>query len=194
VTRALFRSPIATNATKAAVIVWFRDWRSVAGSSRCGPRQRDSAAGRDPGSLAARAARQQAAWLSVMGGWAGVPAGASHGLGYMCGERQTEADWRLFTTLVRFDPVYVGHFKCNIRRLVDYPNLWSYTRELYQVPGILETVDFGHIKGHYYQSHGTINPTGIVPLGPAVDFDAPPPRTGACHDSAPVEAARGARR
>jgi putative glutathione S-transferase len=92
---------------------------------------------------------------------------------FLCGERQTEADWRLFTTLLRFDPVYVGHFKCNIRRLVDYPNLWAYTRELYQRPGIRETVDFAHIKGHYYQSHATINPTGIVPLGPAIDFDAP---------------------
>jgi glutathionyl-hydroquinone reductase len=95
---------------------------------------------------------------------------------FLCGDRQTEADWRLFTTLVRFDPVYVGHFKCNIRRIVEYPNLWSYTRELYQTPGIRETVDFGHIKGHYYQSHTTINPTGIVPLGPAIDFDAPPDR------------------
>ena len=95
---------------------------------------------------------------------------------FLCGDRQTEADWRLFTTLLRFDLVYVGHFKCNIRRLVDYPNLWSYTRELYQTPGIRETVDFGHIKGHYYQSHTTINPTGIVPHGPAVDFNAPPDR------------------
>jgi putative glutathione S-transferase len=92
---------------------------------------------------------------------------------FLCGDRQTEADWRLFTTLVRFDPVYVGHFKCNIRRIVDYPNLWSYTRNLYQTPGIRATVDFGHIKGHYYESHTTINPTGIVPLGPAIDFDAP---------------------
>jgi putative glutathione S-transferase len=95
---------------------------------------------------------------------------------FLCGDRQTEADWRLFTTLVRFDPVYVGHFKCNIRRIADHPNLWSYTRELYQTPGIRETVDFGHIKGHYYQSHTTINSTGIVPLGPAIDFDAPPGR------------------
>ncbi|MDR3534182.1 MAG: glutathione S-transferase family protein [Rhodopila sp.] len=92
---------------------------------------------------------------------------------FVCGDRQTEADWRLFTTLVRFDPVYVGHFKCNIRRLADYPNLWSYTRELYQMPGISGTVDFDHIKGHYYQSHRTINPTGVVPLGPVIDFDAP---------------------
>jgi putative glutathione S-transferase len=95
---------------------------------------------------------------------------------FLCGDRQTEADWRLFTTLLRFDPVYVGHFKCNIRRLVDYPNLWSYTRELYQTPRIRGTVNLAHIKGHYYQSHATINPGGIVPLGPAIDFDAPPDR------------------
>ena len=92
---------------------------------------------------------------------------------YLLGERLTEADWRLFTTLVRFDPVYVGHFKCNLRRLADYPGLWAYTRELYQMPGIAETVDLGHIKRHYYGSHGTINPTGVVPKGPAIDFAAP---------------------
>ena len=88
----------------------------------------------------------------------------------------TEADWRLFTTLLRFDPVYLGHFKCNLRRLVDYPNLWAYTRELYQWPGVAETVDFAHIKRHYYDSHATINPTGIVPLGPEIDLEAPPDR------------------
>ncbi len=92
---------------------------------------------------------------------------------YLCGDQVTEADWRLFTTLVRFDSVYVGHFKCNIRRIVDYANLWSYTRELYQWPGIRETVNFGHIKRHYYLSHESINPTRIVPLGPVLDFDAP---------------------
>jgi putative glutathione S-transferase len=92
---------------------------------------------------------------------------------YLLGERITEADWRLFTTLVRFDPVYHGHFKCNIRRLVDYPNLWGYTRELYQVPHIAETVDLEHIKRHYYESHRHVNPTGIVPKGPAIDFAAP---------------------
>jgi glutathionyl-hydroquinone reductase len=92
---------------------------------------------------------------------------------YLAGDRVTEADWRLFTTLVRFDPVYVGHFKCNLRRLVDYPNLWAYTRGLYQRPGVAETVDFLHIKNHYYQSHRTINPTGIVPKGPVIDFAAP---------------------
>ncbi len=92
---------------------------------------------------------------------------------YLCGDRITEADWRLFTTLMRFDPVYVGHFKCNLRRLSDYPNLWGYTRELFQQPGIRETVDFMHIKQHYYGSHESINPTGIVPLGPIIDFDQP---------------------
>lgn len=92
---------------------------------------------------------------------------------YLCGERITEADWRLFTTLVRFDAVYHGHFKCNRQRLIDYPNLWAYTRELFQVPGIAETVNFRHIKGHYYQSHPTINPTRIVPRGPALDFAQP---------------------
>lgn len=92
---------------------------------------------------------------------------------YLCGGRLTEADWRLFTTLLRFDPVYVGHFKCNVRRIVDYPNLSGYLRELYQVPGVAGTVDFGHIKRHYYQSHGMINPTRIVPVGPELDLNAP---------------------
>ena len=92
---------------------------------------------------------------------------------YLLGERLTEADWRLFTTLLRFDPVYVGHFKCNLKRLVDYPNLWAYTRELYQLPGVAESVNFEHIKRHYYGSHRTINPTGVVPLGPEIDFSSP---------------------
>ena len=92
---------------------------------------------------------------------------------YLCGEWLTEADWSLFTTLVGFDAVYVGHFKCNIRRIVDYPNLWAYTRELHQFPGVRETTDFGHIKRHYYQSHGSINPTRIVPAGPTLDFNMP---------------------
>lgn len=92
---------------------------------------------------------------------------------YLMGDRLTEADWRLATTLFRFDPVYHGHFKCNRRRLVDYPNLWSYARELYQYPGVAETVNFDHITRHYYQSHDTINPTGIVPVGPAIDWMAP---------------------
>ena len=91
---------------------------------------------------------------------------------YLAGDRITEADWRLFTTLVRFDPVYYGHFKCNRRRLVDYPNLWGYTRELYQVGGVAETVNMDHIKTHYYGSHKFLNPTGIVPLGPEIDFTA----------------------
>ncbi|MES1943313.1 glutathione S-transferase domain-containing protein [Salinisphaera sp. PC39] len=92
---------------------------------------------------------------------------------YLAGDRLTEADWRLFTTLVRFDAVYHGHFKCNIRRIADYPHLSGYLRELYQVPGIAATTDFDHIKQHYYRSHGHINPTGIVPLGPELDLDAP---------------------
>ncbi len=91
---------------------------------------------------------------------------------YLCGDRLTEADWRLFTTLVRFDPVYVTHFKCNRRRLIDYPKLWAYTRRLYQHPGVAETVDFHHIKQHYFRSHESLNPKGIVPLGPDVDFSA----------------------
>ena len=92
---------------------------------------------------------------------------------YLTGERITEADWRLFTTLVRFDAVYVGHFKCNIRRIVDYPNLWGYVRDLYQQPGIADTVRIANIKHHYYASHDTINPTGIVPTGPELDFTTP---------------------
>ncbi|MEX2643941.1 MAG: glutathione S-transferase family protein [Acetobacterales bacterium] len=92
---------------------------------------------------------------------------------YIAGNRITEADWRLFTTLVRFDPVYHGHFKCNLRRLVDYPDLWGYVRELYQVSGVAGTVNLEHIKRHYYESHRTVNPTGIVPKGPALDLEAP---------------------
>lgn len=89
---------------------------------------------------------------------------------YLCGDVITEADWCLFTTLVRFDPVYVGHFKCNLRRIVDYPNIWNYLKELYQVPGVAVTCNFDHIKKHYYQSHSGINPTRIVPMGPVIDF------------------------
>jgi glutathionyl-hydroquinone reductase len=92
---------------------------------------------------------------------------------YLAGERITEADWRLFTTLLRFDPVYVGHFKCNVRRLVDYPHLWPYARELYQHPGVAKTVDYHHIKHHYYGSMETVNPTGIVPKGPIIDWAEP---------------------
>ena len=93
---------------------------------------------------------------------------------YLVGNRLTEADWRLFTTLLRFDPVYHTHFKCNLKRLVDYPALWRYTRRLYQHPAVRPTVNMDHIKAHYFQSHRWINPTGIVPKGPVVDFDAPP--------------------
>ena len=89
---------------------------------------------------------------------------------YLAGEYLSEADWRLFTTLVRFDAVYYGHFKCNLRRIEDYPNLSNWLRELYQWPGVAATVDFEHIKGHYYASHRTINPTGIVPKGPALEL------------------------
>jgi putative glutathione S-transferase len=92
---------------------------------------------------------------------------------YLVGDRITEADWRLWVTLVRFDSVYHGHFKCNLRRIVDYPSLWGFTRELYQVPGVAETVDMDHIKRHYYGSHRMLNPLGIVARGPAIDFLAP---------------------
>jgi putative glutathione S-transferase len=92
---------------------------------------------------------------------------------YVAGSRVTEADWRLFPTLIRFDAVYHGHFKCNRRRIVDYPNLWGYTRELYQWPGVAGTVHFDHFMRHYHYSHDTINPHRIVPVGPSLDLDAP---------------------
>ncbi|MGB6538692.1 MAG: glutathione S-transferase family protein [Xanthobacteraceae bacterium] len=92
---------------------------------------------------------------------------------YLAGSQPTEADWRLFTTLIRFDSVYHGHFKCNLRRITDYANLWNYLRDLYQVPGIAETVSIEQIKRHYYGSQRHVNPTGIVPIGPAIDFRAP---------------------
>ncbi len=92
---------------------------------------------------------------------------------YLTGPRVTEADWRLFTTLVRFDCVYHQHFKCNRKRIVDYPNLWAYTRELYQWEGIAGTVDFNHIIRHYHYSHETINPNRIIPINPVIDWDAP---------------------
>jgi putative glutathione S-transferase len=95
---------------------------------------------------------------------------------YLLGDELTEADWRLFPTLVRFDAVYYGHFKCNLRRLVDYANLWGYTRELYQLPGIADTVALDEIKRHYYYTHPSINPSRIVPLGPQIDFTTPPGR------------------
>jgi putative glutathione S-transferase len=91
---------------------------------------------------------------------------------YLVGDQLTEADWRLFTTLIRFDAVYVGHFKCNRKRIADYPAISAYLRELYQVEGVAETVNFEHIKTHYYKSHLTINPTGVIPLGPEQDFSA----------------------
>jgi glutathionyl-hydroquinone reductase len=89
---------------------------------------------------------------------------------YLAGKRITEADWRLFTTIVRFDAVYYSHFKCNRRRIADYHNLSNYLRDLFQVPGVAETVNMEHIKRHYYMSMPTINPTRVVPLGPALDF------------------------
>lgn len=92
---------------------------------------------------------------------------------FLVGDGATEADWRLFTTLVRFDPVYVGHFKCNLRRIADHPNLANYLRDLYQRPGIAATVDLDHIKRHYYVTHRMINGSGIVPKGPALDWDRP---------------------
>ena len=92
---------------------------------------------------------------------------------YLVRDHITEADWRLFTTLIRFDSVYYSHFKCNLRRITDYPNMWNYLRELYQVPGIAGTVSIDQIKTHYYGSQRQVNPTGIVPIGPLLDFDAP---------------------
>jgi len=106
---------------------------------------------------------------------------------YLTGPTITEADWRLFTTLIRFDAVYFGHFKCNLRRIDDYPNLSNYLRELYQVPGVAETVSVDHFKRHYYGSHPKVNPTGIVPLGPELHFDA-------AHDRARFDQARPAAR
>ena len=97
---------------------------------------------------------------------------------YLTGDRVTEADWRLFTTILRFDAVYHGHFKCNRRRIVDYPNLWGWARELYQWPGVAETVHFDHITRHYYYSHDTINPHRIVPIGPDIDWTSPHGRGG----------------
>jgi glutathionyl-hydroquinone reductase len=100
---------------------------------------------------------------------------------FLLGHTLTEADIRLFTTLIRFDAVYVGHFKCNLRRIADYPNLSAYTRDIYQWPGVAGTINFQHIKRHYYESHRSINPTGIVPFGPALDFLAPANRAHLAH-------------
>jgi putative glutathione S-transferase len=105
---------------------------------------------------------------------------------YLVGSSITEADWRLFTTLVRFDAVYYSHFKCNLRRIVDYANLSNYLRDLFQVPSVGETVNLDHIKRHYYGSHRRLNPSGIVPVGPALDF-------GAVHDRARFDAVPPAR-
>lgn len=106
---------------------------------------------------------------------------------YLAGGAITEADWRLLTTLLRFDSVYYSHFKCNLRQLREYPNLWNYCRELYQVPGVADTLNLDHIKQHYYRSHPTINPSRIVPIGPKIDFSAP-------HDRARLPAAPAAGR
>jgi len=95
---------------------------------------------------------------------------------YLFGKKPVETDWRTFVTLIRFDPVYVGHFKCNLRRIVDYPNLYGYLRDLYQIPGIAQTVDFDHIKRHYYCTHDDINPTRIVPIGTLQYLEIPPQR------------------
>jgi glutathionyl-hydroquinone reductase len=92
---------------------------------------------------------------------------------YLCGDKITEADWCMFTTLFRFDAVYYVHFKCNINRIIDYPNLWNYLKELYQYPGVKATCNLDHIKRHYYKSHPKVNPTRIVPKGPTIDFEAP---------------------
>ncbi len=105
---------------------------------------------------------------------------------FLTGDRVTEADIRLFTTLIRFDAVYVGHFKCNLRRIADYPNLSAYARDLYQLPGVAGTVDFGHIKRHYYESHPSVNPVGIVPLGPVQDFTAPHDRARLSGNAPPI--------
>ncbi|NBQ89624.1 MAG: glutathione S-transferase family protein, partial [Betaproteobacteria bacterium] len=95
---------------------------------------------------------------------------------FLLGAAPLECDWRLLPTLLRFDAVYAGHFKCNLRRLSDYPNLWGYARDLYQWPGVAGSFKLEHAKRHYYESHAGINPTGIVPLGPLLDFDSPPGR------------------
>ncbi|MFQ6022188.1 MAG: glutathione S-transferase family protein [Acidiferrobacterales bacterium] len=92
---------------------------------------------------------------------------------YLCGDVVTEADWCFFTTLIRFDMVYVTHFKCNLRRIIDYPNIWNYVKDLYQLPGVAEICHFDHIKYHYYRSHPSVNPTRIVPIGPGIDFNEP---------------------
>jgi glutathionyl-hydroquinone reductase len=121
-------------------------------------------------------ARSQAAYDAAIGPLFDTLAELEARLGrsrYLLGNQVTEADWRLFTTLIRFDSVYVGHFRCDRRRIVDHPNLWGWLRELYQWPGIAETVDFDHIRRHYYLSHRMLNPGGILPAGPERDFHTP---------------------
>ncbi|CAG4908881.1 glutathione S-transferase C-terminal domain-containing protein [Paraburkholderia gardini] len=105
---------------------------------------------------------------------------------FLTGDHVTEADIRLFTTLIRFDAVYVGHFKCNLRRIADYPNLSAYARDVYQLPGVAGTVDFGHIKRHCYESHPSVNPTGIVPLGPVQNFTTPHDRARLSGNAPPI--------
>ncbi len=97
---------------------------------------------------------------------------------FLFGPQPLETDWRLFTTLIRFDAVYQIHFKCSVRKLAEYPNLWPYLRDLYQWPGVAATVSFDEIRAHYYVTHTSINPSGIVAVMPALDFDAPPRREG----------------
>jgi putative glutathione S-transferase len=92
---------------------------------------------------------------------------------YLVGDRLTEADWRLFPTLVRFDAVYYGHFKCNLRHVYEYPALWDYTRALFRMPGVAATVDLENYKTHYYGSQRRVNPSGVIPLGPVIDFTTP---------------------
>jgi putative glutathione S-transferase len=110
---------------------------------------------------------------------------------YLVGDLLTEADWRLFPTLVRFDAVYYGHFKCNLRHVYEYPALWGYTRDLYQMPGIAQTVAIEEYKAHYYGSHRKLNPTGIVPAGPLLDFTAPHDRAGVTPPPAPTYQEQG---
>jgi glutathionyl-hydroquinone reductase len=100
---------------------------------------------------------------------------------FLTGDRLTEADIRLFTTLVRFDPVYHGHFKCNVRRVIDYPNLWGFVRDIYQMPGVSDTVHIDFIKRHYYGSHANLNPSRIVPIGPELNYDTPHGRERLVH-------------
>ena len=104
---------------------------------------------------------------------------------FLLGDKLTEADIRLFPTLVRFDSVYVSHFKCAIKRIVDYPNLWGYTRDIYELPGIADTVDIDYNKAHYYGSHDTVNPHLIIPVGPTLDFKTPHSRLELAEDSSP---------